>query len=86
MMMWYGGGSGWASWILMAVGMVAFWALIITSIILAVEYLRGSRHSAAPPIAAASMRPEEILNERLARGEIDETEYQDRLTLLHKRR
>jgi putative membrane protein len=48
MMMWYDGdGWGWAGWILMTVGMVAFWVLVITAVVLAIRYLTGSRGSAA---------------------------------------
>lgn len=50
MMMWSGGhGWGWAGWILMTVGMVAFWALVITAVILAIHYLvRDDRMAARP--------------------------------------
>jgi hypothetical protein len=31
-MMWWNGGAGWAGWLLMSVGMVAFWFLVIIAI------------------------------------------------------
>jgi putative membrane protein len=86
MMMWYSGGWGWAGWILMTIGMVAFWALIITAIILAVDYLAGSHGTAASPTTRAPTRSEDVLTERFARGEIDDDEYQRRLALLHQNR
>ena len=68
MMMWYGGGWGWAGWILMTLGMVAFWASVITAIILAVSYLAGSHGTTAGPTTTAPTR---------ARGEIDTTNTSD---------
>ena len=49
MMMWYGGDWGSGGWILMTVGMVAFWALVITAVVLAIRYLAGPRGTAASP-------------------------------------
>jgi putative membrane protein len=84
MMMWYGGDWGWASWILMTVGMVAFWALVITAVVLAVRYLAGPRGTAASPSGCGETRAEGVLAERFARGEIDENEYRQRLSLLRE--
>ncbi len=71
-MMWYWGGGGvqWWGWLLMSLGMVAFWGLVIW----AVWYLATSLTQSSHPIR----RPREakhILDERLARGEIDAEEY-----------
>ena len=69
-MMWYwGGGVHWWGWLLGTIGMIAFWALIIW----AVWYF----------VTGVSRRPSEqghgdakrILDERLARGEINAEEY-----------
>jgi putative membrane protein len=84
MMMWYGGDWGWASWILMAVGMVAFWALVITAVVLAVRYLAGPRGTAASPSGSVQAAAEGVLDQRFARGEIDENEYRQRLSLLRE--
>jgi putative membrane protein len=84
MMMWYGGNWGWGGWIVMAVGMVVFWALVITAVVLAVRYLAGSRGTAASPSGSGQARAEELLAERFARGEIDESEYRQRLSLLRE--
>jgi putative membrane protein len=72
--------SGWG-WFAMSVGVVLFWAVVITAIVLLVRYLghTGERPN-QPPTAHA---PEQMLAERFARGEIDETEYRQRLATLH---
>ena len=84
MMMWYGGDWGWASWILMTVGMVAFWALVITAVVLAVRYLAGPRGTDASPSGSGRTRAEGVLAERLAHGEIDEIEYRQNMSLLRE--
>ena len=84
MMMWNGGDWGWASWILMTVGMVAFWALVITAVVLAVRYLAGSRGTDASLSGSGQAAAEGVLDQRFARGEIDENEYRQRLSLLRE--
>jgi putative membrane protein len=69
-------------WILMIVGMVAVWALVITAVVLAVRYLAGPRGTAAIPSGSGETRAEDVLAQRFARGEIDENEYRQRLSLL----
>jgi putative membrane protein len=85
MMMWYdGNGWGWGGWILMTVGMVAFWALVITAVVLAIRYLTRSRSSDASAASSGQNRAEDVLAERFARGEIDENEYRQRLSALRE--
>ena len=84
MMMWYGGDWGWAGWILMTAGMVAFWALVITAVVLAVRYLAGPRGTAASLSGSGRTRAEGVLDQRFARGEIDENEYRQRLSILRE--
>ncbi|MBL3664632.1 SHOCT domain-containing protein [Streptomyces sp. M2CJ-2] len=76
MMFWYDHGvSGWG-WFAMSAGMILFWALIITVAVLLFRALnRPTQHTRTPA--------EDILRERLARGEIDEDEYRRRLNALH---
>ncbi|MEO6827727.1 MAG: SHOCT domain-containing protein [Microbacteriaceae bacterium] len=69
------GGDSWgiAGWIAMAVLMILFWGGVVTVIVV---LLRRSHSDQG----MTGMRPshhdaERILNERFARGEIDETEY-----------
>lgn len=79
MMFWYGNGmNGWG-WFAMAAGMVLFWGLLITVVVLIFRTLDRSAGRPARPGPAA---PEQILGERLARGEIDEEEYRRRLSAL----
>lgn len=68
MMFWYGG--GWAFWqiALMVVGMIAFWALLIWAVYaLVVGSTRWTGRGGGGP--------RQLLDERLARGEIDAEEY-----------
>jgi putative membrane protein len=62
--------GAWAWW-LMSAGMVAFWAAVAWVV---VALARGSR--------VPDRRPDEILSERFARGEIDEATYRRQLDLL----
>ena len=78
MMYYYGGHmSGW-DWFGTSVGMILFWGLLIAGIVLLVRYLRSDHPGQAPTAATA----EQVLAERFARGEINETEYRDRLASL----
>jgi len=73
--------SGWG-WALAGAGMVAFWGLVITGIVLLVRYVgQSGRQPGQPP---TTRTPEQVLADRLARGEIDETEYQNRLATLRE--
>lgn len=64
----------------MTIGMLAFWALVITGVALLVGLF--GRVGASP---TAPRTPEELLAERFARGEIDEGEYTSRHAALHGR-
>lgn len=80
MMFWYDHDvSGWG-WFAMSAGMILFWALIITVVVLLVRALSSPHEHTHIPVAPA---PDDILRERLARGEIDEEEYRRRLKALH---
>lgn len=75
--------SGWG-WFTMSIGMVLFWAVLITFGVLLFRALSrsggdtGATTSAPPPGPGA----EQLLAERFARGEIDEDEYRRSLTVL----
>ena len=73
-MYWHDDLSWWA-WLMMSVGMLVFWDLIVWGVTL------FSRERAA----ADPSSPEEILGERLARGEIDAREYRERIEALRSR-
>jgi putative membrane protein len=77
MMYWYGGsGMGYA---LMGVGMLVFWGLVVAAVVLLVRLLGGDRQ--IPPDVRPG-DPMAVLRERFARGEIDESEYRQRLKVL----
>jgi putative membrane protein len=67
-MMWYwGNGVHWWAWLGMTVGMVAFFGFIVWAVWYPVTTL-GRQHDQRAD-------PKQILDERLARGEIDADEY-----------
>ena len=74
--MWWNDSSGW--WFVMPLLIVVFWAGVVW---LVVSVIRGV---AARPSGEAvrPARPEEILDRRYARGEIDEDEYRPRRDIL----
>ena len=69
-----GGGSGW--WILMAITMVVFWGGIIW---FAVTLIRRPNDASNN---VTSKTAQEILDKRLARGEIELDDYRQRLEAL----
>ncbi len=65
--------------------LLLFWGLVIAAIIALVRYLGGTRQGGPPASSPADRgRPnaEELLDERFARGEIDQDEYTRRRQLL----
>jgi putative membrane protein len=79
MMFWYGDGlTGWGSPAMaMGMGMVLVWWLVGLGVYALVRRLhRGDRPAAPRPT------PEQVLAERFARGDIDETEYRRRFDVL----
>ena len=79
----YGGGWGCGGWIVTAVVLVVFFALLITALVLAVRYLGGGGGHRGSGQARAA---EDVLAERFARGEIDDEEFRKRVTLLREHR
>lgn len=77
MMWWYSGGPGWSYW-LMPLSMIVVTALLIAGAVLAIRYLSRP----APRAHAGGLTPEQVLDDRFARGEIGEREYRDRLHTL----
>ena len=82
-MMYGWGGHGWGvgMWIVMAVAMVIFWAIVVVGIVALVRYV-GHAHDAPVP---EKTDPEEILRTRLARGDIDEEEFRKRMAVLREK-
>ncbi len=84
MMFWYDHDMGWWGWG-MGIGMVLFWALLIAGIVALIVYTTGDRQGRQIPPATTTTppaSPEQVLAVRFARGEINETEYRDRLAVL----
>jgi putative membrane protein len=74
-MMWDGG------WLHMFFGflmMILFLAIIVVLVVLGVRWLGGSGHFPSSPAGPASRTPLDILKERLAKGEIDVAEFEER--------
>lgn len=80
-MRWYGPGMGGGGIVVMTAIMVVFLVLVIGAIVAALVYLTRSRPH-LPMRAASDGMPEQILAARYARGEIDDTEYRQRLDTL----
>ena len=79
MMGWYFGDFGWAGWLVMTLMMLVFWGLLIFG---GVAVFRSLRRDDTIPTSGRS-DPQQLLDERFARGEIDADEYQERSQLLH---
>ena len=69
MMGWYGNGMGLGAWMFMG----GFWLVLLAVIVWLVVRLLPSSNRSAGPVAPQS--PQEILDGRFARGEIDEQAY-----------
>jgi putative membrane protein len=80
MMGWYDG-PGWAGWAMMTVSMLAFWALLVLGGLAVWRSLGRDAQGRTNPGEA-----ERLLDERLARGEIDEDDYTRRRGLLRSGR
>jgi putative membrane protein len=71
-MMWGGNDAGWAGWFFMSLMMLIFWGGLAAIIVWLIRQPQRSGGDAKPSATS-------ILEERFARGEIDEEEF-------HKRR
>ena len=89
------GGPGVLGWLVMAVLMVAFWgglAWVIVSLFrhnATAHHMTGSGHvitPATPGKGPEAKGPEDVLHDRLARGDIDVEEYHARIDALRKKR
>lgn len=73
MMHWYGTGWSWWAASLMWLGMIAFWGVVIWAVYALITSASGRDNGDTGDQAR------HILDERLARGEIDPDEYRRRL-------
>lgn len=89
-MMWSSNGMGWPMglvMLIMAAGTLAFWVLV--AILVQSVLLGGHRRTDSPPDTpqdAPSMTALDILDRRLASGEISVEEYASRRTIIRGRR
>lgn len=87
---WYEG-TGWGTWLVMVLVMVAFWTLVVVGIVALLRWTASPRPATPPQGVAGASRPSPpdparaVLDERLARGDIDEAEYRSRLATLRGR-
>jgi putative membrane protein len=73
---WHGGMSGWGV-ALMTLSTALFWVLLAAGIVAVVRYTgRGGQDSTPRPT------PRDVLDDRFARGEIEDDEYRRRLHVL----
>ena len=76
--MWWDHDIGWAGSLAMTFGMLGFWAVIALLVLLGVRaYRRPDEQS-----VAAGLEPRQILERRLAQGEIGLEEFHDRLAAI----
>lgn len=78
-MMWGGGNMSAWGWVAMTVGMIGFWVLLIALLVAAVRLI-GPRDQADRGVSHLDGR--QILDQRFARGEIDEDEYRSKVKAL----
>lgn len=78
-----GWGWGWSGWIAMSLMMIVVWGLLIAAIVYVVR-ASGRGHDERPA-PEDDYTPERILEQRYARGEIDDEEFKRRREMLRSR-
>ena len=80
------GGSHWVAWGIMGFTMIVFWGALAWIIVTHVRHHGTPPNSATTPPTLSVSPPSSdglrILNQRLARGDIDEEEYTRRRSLI----
>lgn len=79
--MFYMHNIGWGWWLVMSLGMVAFWSVVVYAILLLARGGWRDRGEEPPPLDS----PDDILRRRLAEGEISIEEYEQLHDALHPR-
>lgn len=82
MMYGWSGEMGIWGYVMMSISMLIIWGAIIAGVVLLARSLRTQGHQYRATMYRSA---EDLLAERFARGEIDETEYRNRLAVLHGR-
>jgi putative membrane protein len=72
----YGEGAGWVGALFMLISMVLLWAVLITVVVVLLRRFARPAHAHDEALR--------ILNERLARGEIDKDEYEQRRAAIQR--
>jgi putative membrane protein len=75
-------GGHWGFWILMIVAMLVFWGILAWAVVTIIRHKSADHGPVAQTPAGASSDALRILDERLARGDIDVDEYTRRRDLL----
>ena len=83
-MMYWNDGWGWGAWIAMGFMMLLFWGVIAAVVFLLVRP-PGRRVEPPAPKPPSEDEATRILDQRFARGEIDEQEYRAKRDLLRAR-
>lgn len=74
---------GWAGWTMMTAGMLGFWLLVALLVVVLVRTTwNGTRSTADRPAQRPDART--LLDERLARGEIDVEDHAARVAALER--
>lgn len=81
MMGWYG---GWGAGAWMGIGVLLFWALVIAVVVVLVRGVGPNRLDHGCDVAAGRSPADalRVLDERFARGELNEVEYRQRRSIL----
>jgi putative membrane protein len=75
------GGTGWVGGLLMLLAMIVFWGGLVTLVILAIRHFSGASGGGT---SGGRSSARAILDERFARGDIDEQEYRTRRQVLDR--
>ncbi|HET9720350.1 MAG TPA: SHOCT domain-containing protein [Solirubrobacteraceae bacterium] len=75
---------GWGWWLIGAIGMIAFWGLVVYAVVALVGG-RVRTGEAGPPVEPPSESALEILDRRLAAGELSVEEYEERRAAMQGR-
>lgn len=78
-MWWHGTEWSWWGWLAMGLSMIVFWVAVVVLVVLVLNRLSSTDRGRQGP------RPEDVLAERYARGEIDDDEYERRSSRLRNR-
>ena len=78
---WGNNGLGAGMWIVIAISMLIFWAIVVFGVVALVRHF-GHTHDEST--TGKSVGPEAVLRARLARGDIDEEDFRKKLTVLRE--